>query len=199
MFKDGDAYTNPKYRDNFQKVLSAIHNREVLTIGYSTTKDITFSGTYQPLSLEYSLKNDKFRLLTAKLSKHGKYRYYVLNLSKVEYIKPNHTPWNGDITVQGYFKQRRCPEGEPITVEVLDERNSIERFMMEFACYEKHTEYTSQSGRVVSKIWYDISDEAELLIRLLSFGATLEILSPQRIRDEAKRRIFEQYRLLNGD
>jgi predicted DNA-binding transcriptional regulator YafY len=68
---------------------------------------------------------------------------------------------------------------------------------MEFAPYEKQSERNFTTGECIVKIWYDKQDETELLIRLLSFGPTLEILAPSEFRQKAAERIFRQFEMFN--
>lgn len=192
-FSNGDNFLNPNYRVNFSSILKAIQNRNVLLIDYTTSKGKRVIGYFQPLRLEYSLKNDKFRLFTAKISKNNEYRYYVLNISGINNVTLSNKPWIDTLNIKNFFNSRKGLE--PITVKVIQERNGIDRFMMEFACYEKYAEYDNKNGIVTAQIWYDTQNETELLIRLLSFGPVLEIISPKSIREQAKQRVQAQYHM----
>ena len=192
-FSNGDDYSNISYKSNFLYVLKAIQNKKVLLIDYTTSKNKRVIGYFQPLRLEYSLKNDKFRLFTAKLHNNSEFKYYILNISGINNVSVSNKSWVDSVSISGFFKFRKSLE--PITVKVINERNGINRFMMEFACYEKYTEYDSQNDTITSQIWYDTQTETELLIRLLSFGPVLEIVSPKKVREQAKQRIKKQFEL----
>ena len=191
-FSNGDDYSNISYKSNFLYVLKAIQNKKVLLIDYTTSKNKRVIGYFQPLRLEYSLKNDKFRLFTAKLH-NNEFKYYILNISGINNVSVSNKSWVDSVSISGFFKFRKSLE--PITVKVINERNGINRFMMEFACYEKYTEYDNQNDTITSQIWYDTQTETELLIRLLSFGPVLEIVSPKKVREQAKQRIKKQFEL----
>jgi len=81
-------------------------------------------------------------------------------------------------------------------IRVSTERNGVERFMLEFASYEKHTVRNLETGQYNVELWYDQQDETELLIRLLSFGPVIEIFGPEHLREQAKQRIKRQAELL---
>ena len=66
---------------------------------------------------------------------------------------------------------------------------------MEFAPYEKQSERDLTTGECIVKIWYDNQDETELLIRLLAFGPTIEILSPSDFRQKAAERVLNQFEI----
>jgi predicted DNA-binding transcriptional regulator YafY len=96
-----------------------------------------------------------------------------------------------------YFLSRKC--SSPAVIRVTDARNGVERFMLEFASYEKHTVRDLETGEYTVELWYDTQDETELLIRLLSFGPVIEILGPPQLRSQAAERVRRQYELLYGD
>lgn len=192
-FSNSDDFSNPNYRANFSFILNAIQSKKVLLIDYTTSKNKRVIGYFQPLRLEYSSKNDRFRLFTARVSKSNEFKYYILNISGINNVTISNKSWIDALNIKNFFNSRKTLE--PITVKVIKERNGIDRFMMEFACYEKYTEYDSQKGVVTAQIWYDTQNETELLIRLLSFGPILEIISPKSIRKQAKQRIQSQYKI----
>lgn len=192
--KMGDNFSDLTYKDNFNSILNAINDKKVIHIEkYLSSKGKIIKGDFQPLSLEYSSKDDIFRLFSAKLYDNS-FKYMNLKLSGiVGKITISDIPWNENITIDDFFTIRN--NHEPITVKVSNERNSIERFMMEFSCYKKVAEYNSQNDTITAKIYYDIETETELLIRLISFGCYLEIISPPHLRLQAKERIKSQYEL----
>ncbi|WP_028520894.1 WYL domain-containing protein [Ruminococcus flavefaciens] len=81
---------------------------------------------------------------------------------------------------------------------MTNERNGVERFMLEFAPYEKHTVRDLETGQYTVELWYDEQDETEVLIMLLSFVPVIEILGPEKLREQAKERLTRQYELLYG-
>ena len=98
------------------------------------------------------------------------------------------------VSIDDFFSSRKC--STPAIIKVTTARNGVERFMLEFASYEKHTVRDLETGQYTVELWYDEQDETELLIRLLSFGPIIEILGPQRLREQAYKRIKKQAELL---
>lgn len=193
VFSDGDPYTDENYIKNFRRIVSAITSREVLDIEFLSGKNERKRGHFLPLRLEYSRKNDKFRVYCAAY-RDRHWSNGLINLGRV--ISAAGTEYKSvyEADMEQYFSQRRCVE--PVTVEVTPERNGVERFMMEFATYEKYTERDLETGVCTVKLWYDRADETELLIRLLSFGPVIEIKSPQSFRRLAAERVKRQNELL---
>ena len=61
-FRDGDSYTSPSYREHFQTVLRALREHRALLIGYENKKGICRLLEAAPYQLQYSSRDDKFRL-----------------------------------------------------------------------------------------------------------------------------------------
>lgn len=196
VFTDGDPYGDEGYIKNFRTIANAVHTGELVDIAFVSGKNNSAQGLFLPLRLEYSRKNDKFRVYC--LSEYeGQWRGSLINLGRVVSAKSTHMTPDVTADINEFFLSRRCRE--PVTVEVTSERNGIGRFMMEFAAYEKYTEQDAETGKCTVKLWYDRSDETEVLIRLLSFGPVLEIISPESMRAQAAERVRKQKELLERD
>ena len=75
-----------------------------------------------------------------------------------------------------------------------DWRNTLERVMLHFSHLEKTAEKLDEKHyRLVMK--YNSQDETELLIRVLSFGPVLKVVSPDSFREKLKKRIKKQMQL----
>lgn len=96
--------------------------------------------------------------------------------------------------MDSYFSSRKC--SSPAVIRVTPERNAVERFMLEFASFEKHSVRDPETGEHTVELWYDVHDEIELLIKLLSFGPVIEIMGPERLRSQARDRVRRQVELL---
>ena len=62
-FSDGDPYADENYRSCFRTLLQAQKQNRYVGIDYTSPKGNRLHHHYVPARLEYSLKNDKFRLL----------------------------------------------------------------------------------------------------------------------------------------
>lgn len=196
-FSDGDCFSDKTYRENFRKALSAVRQGEIIEITFLSGRGRRIRQCYLPLAIEYSQKNDKLRLYCRVFREGRLVSGATVNLGRIEQIRKTGCFRKKPNTAASFFSLRRCKE--PVTVRVTDARNGIERFMMEFASYEKHTERDRESGICTVQLWYDIQDETELLIQLLSFGPVIEILGPPEFRAQAAERVAAQYALLFPD
>lgn len=197
MYADGDDYENEDYRRVFRQILSAVKRKELVDITFVSPKSGEKRGVYLPLRLEYSTKNDKFRVLCVLFKDDRPVSGSTINVGRITAVKPTGKICKRKEDMSKYHGKNRCET--PVTVVVSSERNGIERFMTEFASYEKQSVFDMEEGKCTVRIWYSKQDETELLIQLLGFGPVLEILSPENFRREAARRVERQYSLLFGE
>ncbi|MDE7294237.1 MAG: WYL domain-containing protein [Oscillospiraceae bacterium] len=189
IFSDGDNFLDPDYRKIFGLLLAALENKQYITVEYLSGKGGNANVSIVPIAVEYSAKNDKFRIHAVKQTGSG----IVMNVGRIVSAELTNETAQSLPTADEYFSRRRC--SAPAVVEIKPERNGLERFMLEFASYEKESALDPETGMCRAKIWYDKNDETELLIMLLSFGPVIEIISPKALRQQAAQRALRQYEL----
>jgi Predicted transcriptional regulator len=175
-YSDGDPYEDRSYIRNFRLVLDAIRNQYPLSIDIIGNRGNTTHMIVMPDYLEYSEKDDKFRLVG--------YRE-VVNLAKIVRCRRYKKPFNGNIRKKAHTKSRT------VEFELVNERNALERVLLHFAHFEKQAEKLDDDRYKVT-IKYDKDDETEMLIRILSFGPMLKVLAPQQFIDLVKERLISQ-------
>jgi predicted DNA-binding transcriptional regulator YafY len=95
-----------------------------------------------------------------------------------------------DAQIERYFAESsRQPS---FLLRIYPERNALERAMLQFAAYRKETEYDEPSNTYLCRVYYDPTEETELLIRVLSFGPTIKVLEPPGFAAQLKERIVRQ-------
>ena len=143
-----------------------------------------------PLRLEYSAKDDKFRLLTLigkgpyQNGQPRKLRRATVNLARLEscaLLEP-YTPED----VQEPKELR-----ETLTLLLKDERAAMSRALLHFSHFEKETVRLEDRLYQIT-LRYDHGDETELLIRVLSFGPMLRVLSPDSFAELVRERVERQ-------
>ena len=198
-YNDGDDFKKSEYRAHFKAILAAVKAHEAIRIEYFSGHGNSLNAIVLPLKIEYSAKNDKFRAYCRTVSNGVLRGGITINIGRI--LKTERTGKrfakgvSDTASMERFFSDRRAPE--PVTVYVKPERNAPERFLMEFANYEKRTERDPENGSLIVNIYYNRSDETELLILLLSFGAAVEILKPREFRGQAAERVKQQARLLS--
>ncbi len=189
-YLDGDDYSDPGYRRRFQTILAAMREGTFLRLAYAPPRGRLRLGDHRPLRLEYSAKDDKFRVYTAKVW-HGAFQgYHILNLNRIRDVGPSAEQYSGRLDLESWRIRHRC--NQPLLLRVTGERNGIERFMVEFSSYEKQSEYDEATKTCTVKLWYQQDDETEVLIRLLGFGPVIQVLGPERFVSQMRERVLRQ-------
>ena len=181
-FKDGDPYEDETYQNNFKIILQALNQNCKLLLEFTGGKGRFYRGEYMPRILEFSEKEDKFRLICK-----GNYNIVTINLARI-------TKCN--ISDQFYNHKPLNRIKSQVEIEIKDKRNALERMMTTFANYQKETKKINENTYIL-KLKYYKDDETEVLIRILSFGPMVKVLSPQPFVDQIKERINKQMKLRN--
>lgn len=180
QYSDGDDYEDEVYIRNFRLILDAIRNRYPLEITLENRRGNPDCRVVLPDYLEYSEKDDKFRLIGA-CSKFGS----TVNLGRIISCSKYEKPFN---IREGKRKQ---PRPRSVIFELTDRRNALERVLLHFAHFEKQAERLD-GNRYRITIYYDKDDETEIVIRILSFGPMIKVTAPQHFIDLIKQRLLDQ-------
>ena len=170
QYGDGDPFEDEQYIRNFRIVLEAIRKGTQIKFDMTNRKGNMMFVRCRPLRLEYSEKDDKFRVVTA-----GWRAVSTVNLAKIRSCAH-------DIGYRRVSGRERTVAQDTITVKIRDERNAMERFMLHFAHFEKQAEKLDKKHYLV-KIKYAHDEESEMVIRILSFGPMIEVLEPESFKN----------------
>ena len=176
---NGDPYQDPQYITHFQTILTALREKRKLRIVFDGHRGRRHFWTCVPYKLEYSSKDDKFRLITASPR-----NTLIINLARIctcTLLEPYRPEEYRPIP----------PKKETLVLELWNERNALERVMLHFSHLEKETERLDEK-RYRLTLRYEREDETELLIRVLSFGPLLRVISPDSFLKKVQRRIEKQ-------
>jgi predicted DNA-binding transcriptional regulator YafY len=182
-YSDGDNFEDDTYITNFKTLLKAIEQKHQLQIEYLNRYNENVVYDVLPLRLEYSEKNDKFRLLAATKEKP-----VIINLSRIVKIEKRNT------STEVYFDGNYEATKKYVTIKVTDESNALERCMIHFAHFEKHAERLD-GGDYTVRVNYSVDDETEMVIRILRFGPFVEVVEPQSFRELIIDRLKKQMSL----
>lgn len=181
-YTDADPYDDPVYIRNFRTILAAIRNHQGLKIHAVNRRGKLQEWVCSPCRLEYSEKDDKFRLLAV----HAR-NPVTLNLSRIADCVPLEPQWEHSGTLPPSSVKQ-------LVLELTDYRNALERAMLHFSHLEKQTERLDEKHYRIT-LWYQNEDETELLIRVLSFGPMLRVVSPEDFALLVKKRVKLQMKL----
>ena len=168
-YGDGDPFEDEEYIRQFRIILEAIRKDSQIKFEMVNRKGNTMFVRCRPVRLEYSEKDDKFRLITA-----GWRAVSTVNLAKISSC----AHYTGERQSVG---EEKVVIYDTITVKIRDERNAMERFMLHFAHFEKQAEKLDRKNYLV-KIKYAHDDEPEMVIRILSFGPMVEVIGSESFK-----------------
>ena len=177
--KDGDPYTDSDYIKNFRTILRGLKENKHLKIVFRGGKGLIRTGIYTPRRLEYSEKDDKFRLLCMYRNE-----LTTINLARIKSCELGNT--FNESKIMPYHRKKR-----EVILQIINERNALERCMLHFANFEKETRQIDKNCYEM-KLTYFSDDETEVLIRVLSFGPMVKVLSPQSFIDLIIERLKNQ-------
>lgn len=179
QYADGDPYEDPGYIACFRTALRAVREKRMLRVRFLGRAGAQHSFECMPYRLEYSVKDDKFRLLAVQKRRPG-----TINMARICFCELLDEYDPKSVTLP---KERL----EELTLVLHDERNALERVLLHFSHFEKET--IKLDDRLYQiKLRYDRDDETELLIRVLSFGPVLEVRAPTEFLQLMRERIQKQ-------
>ncbi|KSV58730.1 WYL domain-containing protein [Acetivibrio ethanolgignens] len=179
-YADGDAYEDAAYIRNFRLILDAIRKKYPLKITTSNRKGRELYLVVMPECLEYSEKDDKFRLIGVG-RKYGD----TINLGRIISCEPYTKEYSPRANTRSNKKER------VVEFELVDERNALERVLLHFAHFKKQAERLDGMKYKIS-VTYDKDDETEILIRILSFGPMIRVTGPDSFVSLVKDRLQKQ-------
>lgn len=180
-FVDGDDYAKPKYRANFRAILRGVKEKRYINASYRSNRGSIIVWTdLVPLSLEYSAKDDKFRLQAMAERKQ-----VTLNLSRIISVEA------GDVIKAAKQLLKSEAAQQKLVLEIEDERSTMVRALMHFSDLAKETEKLDDTHYLLT-VYYDKSEETEMLFRVLSFGPTVKVREPESFVKLLKQKLKEQ-------
>ena len=163
-YTDGDEFLDPGYIRRFRTILKALRDRRNLYIRFTSRQQAQPEVVVTPCYLEYSEKDDRFRLVAAGLK-----RRWVINLSRIKECT---------FAEREELMPLKEMRKDSLTFELEDCRNTLNRALLHFSHLEKETKRLDDVRyRVTLK--YDPQDETEMVIRILSFGSSIKVVEPE--------------------
>ena len=168
-YSDGDPFEDEEYIRQFRVILEAMRKGTQIKFEMTNRFGKPMFIRCHPVRLEYSEKDDKFRLVTA-----GWRSVSTVNLAKIRAC----VHYTGEKPLDNEEREKQY---DIITLKVTDDRNALERVMLHFAHFEKQAEKLDKNTYLL-KIKYAHDDEPEMVIRILSFGPLVEVIGSENFK-----------------
>ncbi|MCQ2574374.1 MAG: WYL domain-containing protein [Treponema sp.] len=183
-YDDGDDFEDASYKKRFRMILDAKQNNLTLDFTLRNRHGKEFKVTGIPEKIEYSEKDDKFRVMLA-----GCTQTHTINLGRIVALKYS------DIPQKQSYSDAWDADRDTIVLELTDERNALERVSLHFANLKKKTTKIGDNKYRI-ELEFSRDDETEMVIRLLQFGPVIKVLEPIYIVGEIQKRLGIQLRLI---
>lgn len=187
QFASEDSFSGA-YAQTIRTLLQSISTKQLLRLNYQAAgKSGTTNHTFLPLKLEYSAKNNKFRVL-GKRKNGSSWKTVTFNCSDIQSLEVME---DGAAEEIGWSQPKLCK----IVCQLVDERSALERATLHFSNYRKTVERLEEKLYRLT-IFYEKKDETELVINVLSFGARMKVIEPDSFIYLIKERLIRQKRLV---
>ena len=127
-YSDGDPYDDVEYIKNFRTVIKAIHQKKKISLEYTGRFGQQKRFVCEPYKIEYSEKDDKFRIISKVKNRHS-----ILNVARINSCELSENSQVDEISEEDLPYNRRTS----VTLEIYNERKAMERVMLAFAHFEK--------------------------------------------------------------
>ena len=146
-------------------------------------------GSFMPLTVEYSKRDDVFRIFSLPCNGSS---VFTMNLNGIKALTVTEVTFDFEEAMEeldSFFSNNKTE----ITVEFYDSRNLTDRILSEFSPWEKQCLYNKESELYTLTIYYQKTDELEMVIRLMGYGNEIVIRDKNHpIALEIKRRLYKQ-------
>lgn len=188
--KYGDSLKNNEIRNNILILEKAILNNKY--IKYSSKNrngDIFENKIAYPYKIEYSIKNNKYRLII--FFDNRAIKINIDSITNIKILEERDVLEKEKIQIQDFIKNRKNI-GEALVLKIEDNNNTLDRCFNLFSAYDKKYYYDTDNNLILN-IYYHNFDEAEIVRDILSLGKSVIVLEPKKIRDKVVERILRNF------
>ncbi len=136
-----------------------------------------------PLKIEYSLVNDRFRLVAYEPKEN---RFIKMNLYTMKNIR-----YSDDVIedLESDYKEYLNANLKKLTLDVEPVDHVIERCFRIFSFYDRRAVYDKDNDKYSLEIQYYKFDQNEVIRDILSLGSSVTVIEPKMLQREIVRRI----------
>lgn len=187
---DPDDFDAPSYIANFRTLLHAVRTRKMLELCHGEKHYPSCCA----LRLQYAPKEDRFYAYLAVMGEDEPTRIHRCALREITKLEWTGRTAQEPVDLEAHLLAGRAED--PALLRISEERGGLERCMMQFASYEKQTEFDEESGRYLCRIFYDRTEEDQLLDEICSFGRVVRLLGPPMLLERLRERLRRQCGLM---
>lgn len=177
-YSDGDNFDDEGYIGRFRLIYYAVKNNLPVAARFNNRFGNEVTLRFLPKGFEYSEKDDKIRVIMDGC------KFRQMNLGRII----NCQLYSG---TKPFDEKPKAMQTKVLTLQITDERNALQRVMLHFAHFEKQAERID-NNKYLLRLKYYANDETEIVIRVLSFGPCVRVVSPDDFTELIRERLREQ-------
>lgn len=186
------VYAKKDYIDHFRSVISAVNNSKLVCMSYSAPAGKSFSGVYALQHIEYSKRDDKFRVNAVDENEN----VFTLNLERICSIEVLDSVFDSK-KISNLISKSYEENKKNIVIKFTDRKNVPDRILSEFSPWKKECTKDTNANIYTLNLEYDKNDTFEIVVRLLSYGPYILIVSDDgEVKRELVGRLREQAELI---
>lgn len=170
----------------------AIENEQMLKIVFKNWKGEKIYITCAPVWVEYSRRDDVFRLWYIN---RGKNEIRIINISRILQVLVQQERKFDKNEQRIKMRELYAKTMTSIKVEFYQgDKNLQDRLLTEFSIWKKKCTFNSETQKYTITLYYSSLDEKEIVIRLLSYGPYIKVIADEDnyVLVELKERIIAQ-------
>lgn len=193
--KFGDSLDNPEFRNKIITLEKAILKNKFIKYSSKNRKGDVFEDKIAyPYKIEYSIKNNKYRLIV--FGDNRAIKINIDSITKIEILEDKGFSLKDKSISQNEkikeFINNKKNIDEPIVLKIEDNKNTLDRCFNLFSAYDKRY-YYDDNNNLILNIYYHDFDEAEIVRDILSLGKSVIVLEPKKIRYKVVGRILRNF------
>ena len=177
-------------------IIKAMSQAKTLKIHYLSLHNNTVSGEFKPLAVEYSKRDDVFRVILRAASNNASFTMVLGNIEEITITDSVYDTAQAAEDLEKNLEHNR----KSVVIEFYDSRNLADRILSEFSPCEKICSYDPKTELYTLTVFYQRDDELEMVIRLMGYGSEISIKDTEHpIYREIEKRLFLQKALCEND
>lgn len=176
-----EPFADENFTNNLRTILDALIQKKKIQYVNKLANGKKYAGIVAPFKLEYSPRNNRFRLIIWHPENKRLIKINVANLATVKLLEEKVTSEEFQ-SAKNFIKAKRA-DTTPLVLQIQEKNNAVERCFHLFSSYDIESHLESP-GLYVLKVFYYDFDEAEIIDDLLSLGSAITVLEPLHIREK---------------
>ena len=187
--KFGDDMKEESFRSKIITLEKAILENKYIKYTSKNKKGEIFKDKIAyPYKIEYSIKNNRYRLVVFCDNRAIKINIDVI--MELEILKEKTVTAEEKAQIENFINAKKNIS-DPLVLKIEDNKNTLDRCFNLFSAYDK--KYYYEGENLILNIYYHDFDKAEIIRDILSLVKSAVVLSTKSVREEVIKRILRNF------